>query len=180
MLNVIVPPIRTPEGPEIAVTDGAVFTVATLVAMQPVLALNVIVDVPADTPVITPEAAPIVATDGLLLLHDVPVPAVTTLVPPMHKPVFPVMPPGNAFTVTFIARKQPVPKVYDIVGVPAAIPVTTPAALTVPNEGLLLPHVPPLVASVSVIEALIHTLAAPLIAAGNAVTVTITNVLYPE
>ena len=58
-----------------------------------------------------------------------------------------------------------------MVMLPAATPVTTPVPEIVALEGLLLLHVPPEVASASVVVKPSHTLAVPVIAAGNGLTV---------
>ena len=52
-----------------------------------------------------------------------------------------------------------------MVAVPADTPLTTPL-LTVAVAGVLLLHVPPVVASVSVVVAAVHTLVEPVILAG--------------
>ena len=65
-----------------------------------------------------------------------------------------------------------------MVTTPEATPVTTPVAeLTVATEVLELDHVPPEVASVSVIEEPGHTVLLPAIAAGPGVTVTVFTTL---
>ena len=61
-----------------------------------------------------------------------------------------------------------------IVGEPAEIPATTPVVLpTLPIDGLLDDHVPPVVASVSVAVAPIYTVVVPVIGAtvGSGLTV---------
>ena len=61
------------------------------------------------------------------------------------------------------------------------MPVTTPVpGATLPSAGLLLVHVPPPVASVTVAVEPTHTLVAPPGMAGKELTVTITLVLQPE
>ena len=64
---------------------------------------------------------------------------------------------------------------YDIVVVPEATPVTTPEALTVAADVLLLLHTPPPVASLIVVVAPGHTVVVPVMdpADGNGLTVTI-------
>ncbi len=60
-----------------------------------------------------------------------------------------------------------------MVVVPAVIPVVRPVVATiVATEVLLLTHVPPAVASISVIDALTHTLPGTVIADGDGLTVT--------
>ena len=67
--------------------------------------------VPSDTPVTDPEGL-IVATDVVLLAHDVP-PAVASerkVVPPVHTDMFPNIGPGNGFTLTEWVTRQPDPR----------------------------------------------------------------------
>ena len=59
---------------------------------------------------------------------------------------------------------------------PAAIPPVIPDELIVATPGVELVHVPPPVASVSVTVDPVHTEKVPAIAAGSAVTVTLTTV----
>ena len=87
---------------------------------------------------------------------------------PVHTVVVPVIVPADgpaltAMVVVALVEPQVPVMVYDIVTAPADIPVTTPDALTVALAVLLLLHVPPLVASVSVMLAVGHTLVGPLI-----------------
>ena len=65
-----------------------------------------------------------------------------------------------------------------MVSTPTARPVTTPPVVMVAIEALLVDHVPPLVASASVVEDPKHILVVPVIAAGfpNTVTPTETGV----
>lgn len=61
-----------------------------------------------------------------------------------------------------------------MVAVPALTPPTPPlVAPMVAVEALLVLHVPPVVASVSVVDAPTHTLAVPDMAAGSGLTVTV-------
>ena len=67
-----------------------------------------------------------------------------------------------------------------IFGEPAATPVTTPVVeFTVAKEALLLLHVPPTVASLSVLVKPIHALAVPVMDAGNGLTVIIVVAVHP-
>ena len=59
-----------------------------------------------------------------------------------------------------------------MVAVPAPIPVTKPVDPTVATKVLLLPHVPPPVASVRVVVEFTHTFNVPVITAGRLLTVT--------
>jgi hypothetical protein len=61
-----------------------------------------------------------------------------------------------------------------MVTVPAATPVTTPAALTAPIDALLLLHVPPAIESVKVIVVPAHTTDAPLIVPADVLPPTVT------
>ena len=73
LLSVLLPPTQALSAPVIAAGSGSTVTTAVLVQPEEV-SLNVIVVVPADTPVTTPVDTLIVATPGVLLAH-VPVPS---------------------------------------------------------------------------------------------------------
>ena len=81
----------------------------------------VIVLEPGSNAVIMPPPAPgpevTVANNGLLLLHVPPPPVVSADVAPLHRITEPDTGPGAALTVMVAVRKQPVGKVYDMVGV---------------------------------------------------------------
>ena len=63
---------------------------------------------------------------------------------------------------------------------PGAVPQTTPVRLPIAaTPELLLLHVPPLVASVSVTQLPVQTLVGPAIADGNALTVTACVAIQP-
>lgn len=80
--SVMVNPAQTVLGP---VMEGSGFTVSVAVVKQPPPSEYVIVVVPADMPVTMPEDEPMVATDGLLLLHVPPgVALVMVMVPSTH------------------------------------------------------------------------------------------------
>ena len=66
-----------------------------------------------------------------------------------------------------------------MVGVPAAIPVTTPVLLTVPIAGVLLVQVPPVVPIASAVVEFTHTDAVPVMAGTAPFTVTFDMVLQP-
>jgi hypothetical protein len=67
--------------------------------------------------------------------------------------------------VTTVVVIQPVESVYDIVVVPAVNPDTTPVEGSIdPTAVVLLAHVPPVVASASVVTWPIHALGVPVIA----------------
>ena len=67
-----------------------------------------------------------------------------------------------------------------MVAVPVDTPVTIPVvAPTVAVAVLLLLHVPPVVGSLSVVVAPMHTTAVPVIAAGSGFTVTVAVFVHP-
>jgi hypothetical protein len=93
----------------------------------------------------------------------------------MVEPTHTLRGPGNAgaaFMVTTTDLVQALVAVYTMLDVPAARPVTTPVALIVPAAGLLLLHVPPGVVLARVVVAPTTVCAPPVIALGNARTVT--------
>jgi hypothetical protein len=150
-LNVDVLPIHN-DVPPVMLTLGLALTVNGAVAndVHPVL-VNVYVNVavPALTAVIKP-AFVMVATAVLLLLHVPKVVGLTMVVPPIHKlvlaPVIFVV--GLALTVIALVASlgHSVALLVNVnVAVPGAIPVTTPAFVTVATAVLLLAHVPPVV-----------------------------------
>ena len=100
LLRAVVPPIQAVCDP--VIPAGAGLTVIVVVAVHPEVSVNVIVAVPAEMPVTRPEAEPIVATDGLLLVHDKPpeVGSVRTVVNPVQIAVLPEIAAGRAFVVT--------------------------------------------------------------------------------
>src|ERR1043166_4771101 len=110
-------------------------------------------EVPADTPVTTPVVEPIVATPVLLLLQvPPPVPSLNVVVAPWQILVTPVIGRGDGYTVTVMAAAQPVLRVYEMVEVPAATPVTIPVdEPIVATVVLLLVQIPPPVASLNVV-----------------------------
>ncbi len=127
---------------------------------------------PADTPETSP-AASTVAVPTELLLHVPPGVGFDRVV------VLPIqiligaegkIDAGLALTVTTVVVKQ-APTEYDIVAVPADIPVTIPPA-TVAIVGFPLLHVPPLVVFVNVVMSPIHTTPVPDIVEGIGSTVT--------
>jgi hypothetical protein len=138
---------------------------------------------PALTPVTEPEV-PTVATAGTVLLHTPPtVELFKAVLEDIQTDEVPVigLTIGNALTVNALVTKQPENTVYDIVAVPAAIPVTVPVVeLTVPTLGLLLLHAPPDAACVRVDVLPTHADAVPPIAAGVATTVTSVTLKQPD
>ena len=68
-----------------------------------------------------------------------------------------------------------------MVAVPAVAPaVTTPVLPTLAMVALLLLHTPPPVASASVLVAPVHAYKVPVIAAGDALTVTVARAVQPD
>jgi hypothetical protein len=125
----------------------------------------VITDVPGAIPFVTPVELT-VATDVLLLAHVPPGVRLFNIVAlPWQTDVLPVI--GNsALTLTVIVAVQPIDVMYCINDVPAATPVTTPVPgviVAMPVFPLL--HVPPGVASLSVVVLPTQTVATPVIGA---------------
>jgi hypothetical protein len=109
-----------------------------------------------------------VAMVALLLLHVPPdVPLVNVVVPPTHNSRMPVLADGAAFTVMTAVRLHPDASAYVITDVPDVIAVITPVEPMVATEVLLLLHVPPDVAEVTVIVPPGQRLPIPEIDAGN-------------
>jgi hypothetical protein len=132
---------------------------------------------PPEIPVTTPVEELTVPIAAIVLLHTPPaVPlAVNVVVAPAQTVAVPLMVPGvaNGFTVAIlvaVTAPQPFVTVYDIVVVPAVMPLTTPVAEpTVPIAAFVLLHTPPLVPLVvNVVVAPTHTVAVPLIMPGVA------------
>jgi hypothetical protein len=134
--------------------------------------------VPASMPVSMPEPAVMVPIAGVLLDHVPPAGLpVRAVVEPSHTCIGPLMPVGKGFTTIVIDLVQPpTPWVMEVV--PANRPVTTPVADTVPTAGLLLLQVPPGV-ELSVVDCPTQMLVAPVITAGNALTVNTADVRQP-
>ena len=83
------------------------------------------------------------------LLHvPPPVASLSDVVNPTHTDSMPEMAAGWVSTVTMVVTAQ-LPIAYDIIVVPAPMPVTTPVVDTVPVAVVALDHKPPDVASVS-------------------------------
>ena len=123
------------------IAEGVRFTVTVVVDMQPLATLYVMIAVPEDTPVITPPV-PAPATAVLPLLHVPPaVMSPRVVVPDTHSDVVPVMPAGDASTVSTRVALHVPPKEYVMLVVPADTPVSTPVEDTiVPTAVLLLLH----------------------------------------
>lgn len=93
----------------------------------------------------------------------------------------PVIDPGKPFTVTTVVLRHPVDEsVYEIVDVPAPMPVIIPPGGNIEAiEGVLVDHTPPGVASVRVWVEPTQTVVVPLIAAGVGCTVIVKVALQP-
>ena len=99
---------------------------------------------------------------------------------PAHTLFVPVIPAGSGFTVMVVVVMQPVPNVYVTAAVPLTIPVTTPLLVPIlPVAAAPDVHVPPVVASLSVVFNPTHTVCVPLIVAGNGFTVTLDIAIQP-
>ena len=87
---------------------------------------------------------------------------------------------GIVSTFTVAVTIQPVANAYEIVADPQAIPFTVPVdAPTDAMAGVLLVHVPPVVASDSVMVVPEHTFIAPVMAAGRGLMVVTAVVIQP-
>lgn len=174
---VVVPPIQILLAP-VMLAVGVLLTVMAAVGAetQPVaVSVKVKVAVPADTPVTTP-ALSTVATAALLLAQVPPLVGVKPELAPIQILVAPeIVTTGIAFTVTVAvgAEAHPVRELVKVkVAVPADMPVTTPAFVTVATEALLLAQVPP-VEGDNVVVNPTQILAVPVIlTTGKALTVT--------
>jgi len=161
-------PVQTVVGPEIA--DGLGFTVTGATTKQPVERVYVIRVTPGVTPVMVPDADPMVATDVLPLVHVPPGTAFVSVSEFPTQIVIPIVPgtpiigPGLGLTVTVYTSKHPVESIYVITAVPAATPVTTPVedpTVATPGEPEL--QTPPDGLPVKAIVDPTHTLFGPLI-----------------
>jgi hypothetical protein len=115
------------------------FTVTVILLVHPVLLVKVIIVLPAATPVTTPvlltvATAGVPDTQGLDEAGE-PV-AARFVVYPLQTVVVPVI-TGTATTVITAVALHPALLVYVIVVVPADMPVTKPALLTVATPGAL-------------------------------------------
>jgi len=121
-----------------------------------------------------PVAAPIVATDGVLLAQAPPVAAsdrVTAL--PWQDEVAPVIAGGGASTVSFAVAIQPAGVVKLIIAAPEVTPDTCPLVeFTVATDVLLLVQVPPAVGSESEMLLPVHTAAGPVITPNGFIVMT--------
>jgi hypothetical protein len=132
---------------------GKVFTVTVAVIWQPVDNVYVTTQVPADTPVTTPDAGSIVSIEAQALLQPPPAGVLlNVVVSPTHTPNEPEMADGSGFTVMPAVMIQPVGSVYVIVAVPPLTPLATPLVEPmVATDVLLLLQVPPAVPLINVV-----------------------------
>jgi hypothetical protein len=121
-----------------------------------------------------PDEEPIVATDGVLLLHVPPeVASDNVMVVPAHNEVGPVIVPADAagLTVTVVETVQ-VPIAYVTTAVPTVTPVTTPDEEPTVTLAEPVAHVPPATVLDKVIVLPWQTTGeAGVIAAGDVLTV---------
>jgi hypothetical protein len=135
---------------------------------------------PAATPVTIPVPAPTVALAVLLLLQAPPALILLNVMVEATQTLFAPLIGASGFTVTAVWLLQPVARVYIILGVPAATPVTIPDAdPTVAWAVLLLLQVPPAVRSDKVVVKPIQTLVVPVITAGIGLTVIAEVIKHP-
>lgn len=152
---------------------GTGLTVNSVVVVQPPPSVYVTVALPPATPVITPVVLPAVAIAVLLLLQVPPtVASVKVVVEPAHTTGVPAIAEGAVLTDTTWLTLQPAGNTYEITGVPAEIPLTTPLDdPAVAIAGSLLLQVPPDGVLPNVVVKPIHTLPAPVMVAGEGFTV---------
>jgi len=148
-------------------TTGIALTVAVTDVEHPFDNVYIIEGFPAETPVTIPDVDPTIAWPVALLLHKPPEVASLRLVVCVTQTTgVPVIAAGVVFTVTAWVDTHPPGNIYVITGVPAAMPVTTPAPSTLPRVALLLLHEPPALASLRAVVEPTHTLNVPVIEAG--------------
>lgn len=156
------------------IAGGTGSTVMVALVLQPVL-LNVyeMTTLPADIPVTTPLAEPMVATAGVAELHTPPgVALISGVVAPEHTLERPFIARGVILTITMADRAQPVANVYTIVAVPAPMPETRPdVAFTVATVGARLLQVPPVDVQARAVVRPVQTARAPVMVAGSGLTV---------
>jgi hypothetical protein len=157
---------------------GAVVTVTTLVAMHPAGDVYRIVADPMVMPVTTPEPAPTKATEGCILTQVPPViVADNVAVLPAQIAPAPLI-TGNGLTVIVRPTAQP-PREYVMLPMPGARPVTIPVELLIDIAEPTDVQIPPGEGSASTTVAPTHTVTAPVIAAGVALTVTSVLTVQP-
>jgi len=121
----------------------------------------------ATTPAVTPQVPPTLASDKVV--DD-----------PSHILKVPVIAGGNAVTVITDVMAQPDEAVYVMVEVPKATPVAIPVLTSIEIfPGVLLAHVPGVVASTSVAVLPRHTIVGPAIADGSGLMVMLVVLKQP-
>ena len=135
------------------------------------------------TPAVTPVTIPpgVTVASKILLLLQVPpgVASVSAIVNPTHTVDGPMMAEGSESTVTTAVEAQPDGQLYDIVAVPKATPVTTPAGLIVATPVLLLLQVPPPGPNKESVDPT-HSVPAPMTGPGEGFTVTVAVAAQPD
>lgn len=125
-----------------------------------------------------PETIPVVeltVATALLLLQVPPgVIHISVVVVPTHNEDVPLIAEGEGATVRIVMDLQPVlVTVYEILVVPAAMPVATPVLISIEAfVGMLTLHVPPGVLQFSDTDDPTQTVADPVMAPGSGLTVT--------
>jgi len=106
LLSVVVAPTHTTAVPVMEAGRG--LTVKPVVVLHPVGSVYVIVTLPETRPLTMPLDDPIVATDGLLLVHVPPVlPSVKVTDEPAQTLLKPDIAAGAGLTVTTVSAVQP-------------------------------------------------------------------------
>jgi hypothetical protein len=105
--------------------------------------------------------------------------SLSVVVSPAQTTDVPVMDAGAGFTVTTLVAVQPVGSAYVILAVPEVMPETTPLEEPIDAIDVLSLAQVPAPASVKVVAAPSQTTAAPAIAEGSGLTVTIIVALHP-
>lgn len=180
--KVVVPPMHSRRLPRIGPGCGA--TVTVYETMHPTADVYVIVTVPAPVPVTRPVVGVSALTVALAALAEYQAPlgdaSESVIVPPpAHTLVGPVMAGGGAYTVITIVAGTGHAVLYEIVVVPAASPVTTPAVEIPALAVAELLHVPPGEVLLSEAVAPMHTDAGPVTGPGGVVTVTVLAAVHP-
>ena len=156
------------------IETGVRLTVIMVFAIHPVGSVKVMVVVPGERPVTSPDTDPTVPTVVLLLLHaPLPEPSERVTVAPWHiNPAPAAIADGNPLTVTLVVIRQPVGKVKVTISVPDPTPFTIPLEEPiVATPGVPLVHVPVPLPSVKVVFCPTQTFNVPPIVAGMGLTV---------
>ena len=175
----VVVPTQATAVPDTAAGSG--LTVSVAVRVQPVAIVYVIIEVPVDTAVTTPDDEPIVATE-VVPLAQVPAAGVldNEVALPSQTVKEPVIEVGNGFTVIVVVVRQPVGSVYVTTAIPEEMPVTTPVVEPTETTEPVTPHVPPDEVDERLAVPPTHiAVLPPVIAAGTGLTVTIVDCEQP-